>query len=145
VLFSRQIAFIDNFEAQIYQTLKATFSEFGFVIVDFITNKQLFRQGIDGTEKKLLGYTRTTIKIKLSKGQPADRTTLRDEGDFYASIHVDAFDDRFEIVSDDPKSKGLVFKYGRDILRPTNANINEFFRTYFIPQLKQSVSGKFTR
>ncbi len=145
MLFPVQLAYIDSFEATLFQTLKASFEDFGFVITDFITNKQLFRKGIDGREKKLRGYTRTTIKIKLSKGQPADRTTLRDEGDFHASIHVDAFKDRVEIVADDPKATKLTVDYGRDILRPTNANLREFFNTYFLPQLKQRASGQFTR
>lgn len=60
-------------------------------------------------------YTRATVKIKKAKGQPADRVTLRDSGDFQRKIR--ARPQRRGVVMDstDSKTAGLVEKYGEEI------------------------------
>ena len=56
------------------------------------TKSQLFDKGInsEGASLKSIGgdYSPLTKKIKLSKGQPTNRVTLRDTGDFYNSGKV---------------------------------------------------------
>ncbi len=144
-IFQKQINFIDDFEKSINESLKKTIESFGFVLKDFIVNKQLFQKGIDGNGKKLQGYKRTTIRIKIGKGQPVDRTTLHDEEKFVTSIDIDAFSDRFEISSDVSYDKFIIKRYGEGIFKPSNENMVKFMVTYFLPNLKQTLDGKFTR
>lgn len=56
-------------------------------------------------------YTPFTKSIKQGKGQPSDRVTLRDTGDFYQSIYVKANKDSFYTGATDPKTKELQEKY----------------------------------
>lgn len=145
-LFSEQIEFLKEFrENKIHEALKLSISDFGFVLKDFIVNKQLFREGIDGQGKKLRGYARTTIRLKISKGQPADRTTLHDEEDFVNSIQVDDYQDRFEISSDVAHDKYIIKKYGINVLSPTNENMKDFMEKYFLPKLKQYADNEFAK
>lgn len=136
MLFSRQIEYIESFEDTLFSTFKATLAQFDFVVVDFIVNKQLFRLGQDSEGKRLKGYTRQTIRLKISKGDPADRTTLRDEGTFYAQMGIDTFDDRFEIFSTVDHTKYLIKRYGENAMRPSPENMKEFLKVYLVPKLK---------
>lgn len=140
MLFTKQIQFIENFEKTLFEVLQKTILDNDFVIKDYVINKQLFREGIDGNSFKLEGYTRTTIKLKRAKGDPTDRTTLRDSGEFYTHIQVDAFEDRFEISSNVQHDVFIIKKYGIDVLKVTHENITEFMEKYFIPNLKNHVN-----
>lgn len=144
-MFSAQLKFIDELESNVFSILKETIGQFDFVMKDYITNKQLFRKGIDGDGEKLAGYARTTIRIKISKGQPVDRTTTVDEGIFHASIQIDEFSDRFEVSSNVSYDKYIIKRYGQNILKITNENLTEFLTVYFLPNLKTYVDNKFTR
>lgn len=144
-LFDRQIKFIDELEQTFMAELEKTIRSFDFVLKDFIVNKQLFQQGIDGDGDKLPGYKRTTIRYKLRKGQPVDRTTLHDEENFVASIHIDAKSDHFEVTSDVTYDKYIIKKYGRDVLKVTNENMREFMENYFLPNLKQKINVRFAK
>lgn len=145
MIFGQQISFIDEFEKYLFVELQTTVNDFDHVLENYITEQQLFERGIKGTGEKLPGYARTTIRLKIRKGQPVDRTTLRDEGDFHASIDVIGTPYHIEISSDVEHAKWLVGRYGRDILRITNENFKEFFNEYYIPNLKKYVDNKFTR
>lgn len=140
-IFFEQIAFIDSFQEKLFNTFQEVVNQFGFVIRDFVVNKQLFQKGIDGKGERLPGYQRTTIRIKLGKGQPVDRTTLHDTEKFVGSIVVDAFQDRFEISSNVTYDKFIIRRYGRDILRPTDENFEEFMINFFLPKLKDNVNN----
>jgi hypothetical protein len=144
-IFDDQIAFIDKFENDLFLVVQGSIEQFGFVIKDFIVNKQLFQKGIDGDGEKLPGYKRTTIRIKLSKGQPVDRTTLHDTEKFVGSIVIDAFDDRFEVGSNVSYDKFIVKRYGKNVLKPTQENFEEFLKVYFLPKLKKHGVDELTR
>lgn len=60
-------------------------------------------------------YTELTKEIKQSKGQPYDRVTLLDTGDFYARIFAKVQGDELVIDSEDWKSDKLKKKYGERI------------------------------
>lgn len=136
-LFKKQIQYLETLEQKIFLLLRETIDNKSFIIKDYVVKKQLYDKGIDGKEKRLKGYTRTTIRYKIAKGQPADRTTLKDKGDFYASITIDVYPEHFEISSSVTHSKYLISKYGEDILKPSASNMNDFLRIHFIPLLKQ--------
>lgn len=60
-------------------------------------------------------YTEFTKQIKRAKGQPTNRVTLRDEGDFHRSLFLESVSDGFSFSSNDPKAPDLAEKYGDDI------------------------------
>jgi len=52
---------------------------------DIVTQDQLFKRGEDAFGEKLpLPYAPFTVDIKSALGQPTDRITLKNKGDFYA-------------------------------------------------------------
>ena len=135
-LFEDQIRFIENFEKDLFTVFQETIKQFDFVIKDFIVNKQLFQKGIDGNSERLPGYNRMTIRVKLSKSQPVDRTTLHDTQKFVSSIEVNSFIDRFEISSNVSYDKYIIKRYGIDVLKPTDDNLREFINNFFMPNFK---------
>jgi hypothetical protein len=102
-------------------------------ILDLNRIDQLFNQGIDSNGQSLGEYAASTIlgtskfKGKIEKGQPTDRVTLKDTGDFYKSFDILFEDDGFEITADEnidyvPK---LLDTYGEDILGLTTESLQE--------------------
>jgi len=80
-------------------------------------------------------YAPLTRAIKQLKGQPVDRVTLRDEGDFYSGIVADVRSGEVEMVGTDVKTPGLTGKYGEDILGLSDAALEEFRQDYVKPEL----------
>ena len=100
--------------------------------------EQLFEQGINRLGVDIMDYrpyTPLTIAIKKEKGQPTNRVTLRDEGDFHSSFYLEVGDTQFEIKAADFKTEDLIKKYGRQILGLTNENIAELIWQYVYPDL----------
>ena len=97
------------------------------IIEDSITEEQLFEKGIDGLGKRLAPYSPVTVQLKKLKGQPFDRTTLRDTGEFHSSIKVKLVRDGIKIESDPIKEDtNLLEVYGEEILFLTEENLTEF-------------------
>lgn len=91
-------------------------------IVEMNANDQMYEgKRSDNSDIKPL-YTGYTRKIKRQKGQPDDRVTLKDEGDFYEGMYVREVNDGFVIDSTDEKRNDLVVKYGRDIFGLTDTS-----------------------
>lgn len=105
---------------------------------DFLTDtvRDQMYMGLDGYYNMIEPpYAQRTIKNKIRKGQPTNRVTLKDTGDFYASLHVEFDDNGFRIVSNDEKAKYLLAKYGDAILRLPNESFTKFLRAYIRPVL----------
>lgn len=120
------------------QELKNEILKHEKVIVDMIAEEQLYEQGIEGRGIKIMSYQPyrpRTIKKKLKKGQPTDRVTLRDTGEFYASLHVEFDEGGFYVTSTDDKAKYLLDRYGKTIFRLSNENLNILLRDYIRPEL----------
>lgn len=64
----------------------------------------------DGTDI-LPSYTDFTVKIKKEKGQPFDRVTLKDTGQFQSMITGKVAGNKVIIDSSDPKTSALEKKY----------------------------------
>ena len=118
-------------------------------IVDLNAEEQLFEQGINrlGVEiSDYAPYSPITIAIKEAKGQPTNRVTLRDEGDFESSLYLEVGDKQFEIKASDFKTEDLIKKYGRQILGLTDENISILIWKYIFPDLmaetKKQIYGK---
>ena len=101
-------------------------------ILDYIREKQLFEKGIDGKGNKLLEYKPFTVAIKRQKGQPTNRTTLEDTGNFYRGFDLIFTDqDAIGVFSRDKKTPELIEKYGEDLFTFTSENIKEINSNIF--------------
>lgn len=118
-------------------------------IIDMNAEEQLFEQGVNRLGVSIMDYapySPVTIAIKEAKGQPTNRVTLRDEGDFQSSIYLEVGDKQFEIKASDFKTEDLIKKYGRQILGLTDENISILIWKYIFPDLmaetKKQIYGK---
>lgn len=97
-------------------------------VIEYNTKDQLFNQGIDSNGKVLPPYAPSTIAYKRQRGQPTDRTTLKDTGEFYGSFNLIFNSDLdFEIVAED-QEKNLFDRYGNQIVGWTNENKEEIIK-----------------
>lgn len=85
------------------------------------------------------GYSPVTIQIKKSKGQPTDRVTLKDTGDFYEGFFLETKNGGWDISSSDDKTQGLINDWGADLFGNTEDDEREFNIEYIIPGLLQWV------
>jgi len=98
--------------------------EFQDLIIELNTEKQLFDKGIDAEGQSLGIYQPFTIAIKREKGQPVNRVTLKDTGDFYKTWDVRVENGDIIIEADgDKDDKNLMDVYGEDIVGLTQENL----------------------
>lgn len=110
-------------------------------IIDMNAQEQLFEAGENSLGVSIASYAPyapITIKIKKIKGQPTNRVTLRDEGDFESSFYLTISDKEFEIKASDWKTEELVKKYGSGILGLTKENIASLTWDYIYPELMET-------
>jgi len=97
-------------------------------VLDLNVNKQLY-QGMNGNGDRIRpSYANSTIKRKKKKGQPYNRVTLKDEGDFYEGFFVEYGEKDFTLQGDDEKTKYLVHRYGRNIFGLTEKSIGDLIK-----------------
>lgn len=110
------------------------------VIIKMIAEEQLYNLGIEGRGIEIMSYqpySYRTVKNKKRKGQPYDRVTLRDTGEFHASLKVVFDNSGFYVTSTDEKASVLLNKYGRTIFRLSNENLKVLLNDYIRPSLKE--------
>ena len=108
-------------------------------IIEAVVQNQLYERGINGTGVEIMSYEPyrpRTIKNKHRKGQPYNRVTLKDTGEWYNSLRLVYDVDGFFITSTDEKNTYLKKKYGPTILRLTNENLSMILNKYIRPNLK---------
>lgn len=116
-----------------------------------LQREQLF-SGIqaDGKEIERLGadykgYAPRTIREKEKKGQPTDRVTLKDTGEFYLDIFADPRAEGIIVDSADSKSQQLQEDYGTKIFglsdNPKQLYINKL-RPEMVKQLTDQLNKK---
>lgn len=107
-------------------------------IVDMNAEIQLYEEGVNRLGVSIMDYAPyrpLTIAIKEEKGQPTNRVTLRNTGDFESSFYIEVGDRQFEIKASDWKTEALIKKYGRQILGLTDENILSLIWDYIYPDL----------
>lgn len=112
-------------------------------IIDMNAEDQLYEQGINRLGVDIMDYrpySPLTIQIKEEKGQPTNRVTLRDEGDFESSFYLEINRTQFEIKAADFKTEDLVKKYGRQILGLTDENISSLIWQYIYPDVLERLN-----
>ena len=90
-----------------------------------IQASQMFSGKLGTGQETSPSYTPFTRSIKRRKGQPSDRVTLRDTGDFQDDIVIDYGPDSFKYDSLDEKRTKLVNKYSEDIFGLNSQGIDE--------------------
>lgn len=110
-----------------------------------LNTDQMFQRGQDGGGLPIQpGYTEYTRQIKAAKGQPTNRVTLRDTGDFHQSVRAEFQGDKIEMVATDPKTARLQAKYGEDILGLDGASLNtvrDKLRPLLIDRLRNDLAN----
>lgn len=105
---------------------------------------QLYEEGVNALGVSIASYrpySPVTVAIKKAKGQPTNRVTLRDEGDFEASFYVVADLESFQIRASDWKAEKLALKYG-DIFGLTQENREILKKDYILPALREELNRK---
>lgn len=106
---------------------------------------QLYEKGINaaGTEiASYAPYSPVTVEIKMMKGQPYDRVTLRDTGDFYRSFYIETDSDGFYIYAGDYKTASLTKpgRYGKDIFGLTPLNQSGMVQDFILPYVLEKTN-----
>lgn len=118
-------------------------------ILDYIvllnTDEQLY-QGVDseGTPLSKIGgdYAPFTKSKKQREGQPTNRITLFDEGDFYNSFKATALKKGISINADYSKpGTDLRDRWGDELAGLTDESLEEL-RQEFIPKLRELFKAK---
>lgn len=122
------------------------------IIVELISQKQLYELGIEGYGKSIMEYRPykpRTIADKRRKQQPYTRVTLKDKGNFYRQMYVVFENDGFYITSRSKVTPILTKKYGRSIFRLTDKNLSyllrEHIRKEFVKRLKATINERAKR
>ena len=108
-----------------------------------LNQAQLYNDGIRGDGSQITPpYARLTLRIKRKKGQPTNRVTLKDTGDFYDSFYIELGSNSFLINARDSKTIDLKQKYEDEILGLTEKSIGElsqFLKGKLIEQLRNEL------
>jgi len=134
-LFTRTV---EDLQKSVNLSIQESVNKNKDVLKTMQTEQQMFA-GQTATEEKIkpFPYAKSTINYKKRLGQPTDRITLKDTGDFYNSIEIEAKTDDFVISTQISYSIYLVEKYA-DILGITDTNLNTFVNNYTLPVIKQN-------
>lgn len=119
-------------------------------ILDWNRNEQLFRDGIYNDGTKIPDYmARTVDEFKIPKGQPYDRVTMRDTGDFHKSFYLDFKKDSVMIYAKDSKTSIIIKPYrygfgprGPKVLGLTDENRRRLLEEIIKPALFNEVRTK---
>ena len=91
---------------------KAMFENEAMIIE--MNQAQLYK-GLDSKAQSLGEYSQRTIEYKIDAGQPSDRVTLKDRGDFYKGMKLFKDDKGVYVDSEDEKTGKLTSVYGENI------------------------------
>jgi hypothetical protein len=114
-----------------------------------LPTSQLFELGQDAQGRTLesIGgeYSPFTVEVKRRKGQPTDRITLKDTGDFYRTFDVIPFKGGFRIEADTIKDgQDLQDSWGKEIVGIDQRNlliIIEFYKNAIQEKVKSSIKA----
>jgi hypothetical protein len=138
------IAGLKSLPERLNETMVTVIKENETIIVELNSEEQLFEQGITRQGVHISDYapySPVTIEIKKEKGQPTNRVTLRDEGDFEQSFFIEYTDTGFEIKASDWKAANLTIAYGDEIMGLTEENLQELIKQYILPELIKTVNN----
>lgn len=139
-----KIEALELFQNKVNDQIKRIILSLETIVTEMNTEDQLFDQGINSEGESIISYapySDITIEIKRELGQPVDRVTLRDEGDFHDSFELEEAETGVLIVAKDTKTDELIFQYGDSIIGLTEDNLEELAFVYVLPKLLEYLNG----
>jgi hypothetical protein len=137
-----QIKRLETAEREFYALAIDQVRKFESEVIDLNTQDQLFL-GKDAANKDIAPpYRPLTIKLKRIKGQPTDRVTLKDTGDFYGGFWLQFGREEFSIENRDSLTRPLQRKYGKAIIGLTGqslADLRDLICDDFLAALKVTI------
>ena len=128
---------VDNFEASQVKIMNDCINDTSETILD--ANRSQLMDGLDKTGREIIPeYTTLTKQIKAEKGQPTDRVTLKDTGEWHKSLFMKNEGGKIFIESQHELTDKLLMKYDREqetilgIPEKQKTNINESIMDKFI-------------
>ena len=101
---------VANFEQSQQKIMTDCITDTSELILD--ANRSQMMLGLDKLGNEILPeYTPFTIEIKKEKGQPTDRVTLKDTGDFHREMFMKVDSTSIFIDSNDEKTEKILKKY----------------------------------
>jgi hypothetical protein len=117
------------------------------LILDLNRIDQLFNFGEDSEGISLGVYADSTkfgtskFKGKIEKGQPIDRVTLKDTGEFYESFNINEKFNGIEIEANDIHD--LIGRYGQDILGLSESSFDDalqYIRGFILAEIRKELA-----
>jgi hypothetical protein len=144
--FEEELALIDSWKEIILESVKMAFKKYDFVVLDYLTNKQWFREGEKSDGKKMKPkYKAITIKLKKKKGDPYDRVTLKDTGTLYKSIDLIVGERALLMQVNVDYYAALEKKYGSKIAGIQEKFLQEFCDNYILPLIEKNINDTIAR
>lgn len=129
---------LKRLQVQLPDAVGEMIAENGGVILDLQTEQLYAGKDSEGNDIQP-PYSPFTVQIKRAKGQPTDRVTLKDEGDFYAGMFLSGGNrGQFAIGNRDQKTTKLTRKYGEEILGLNDNSLQRLIDD----QIKPEIGGK---
>lgn len=95
-------------------------------IIFLIQNDQLLKRGVDANEEVIGYYSQLTESISNGRKKFNTHYTLKDTGEFFASMFIKVLKDSFVMDADGKKGKDNLFeKYGDEIIGLTDENLQK--------------------
>ncbi|TPG66071.1 hypothetical protein [Hymenobacter nivis] len=102
-----------------------------------LDNIHQLEEGLDADGRDITPeYTPFTVELKQEKGQPSDRVTLKDSGEFYRGLVARVRGPELEMVGTDEKTAELQQKYGDAVVGLSDESLDDFRETYVRPELE---------
>lgn len=136
IVFERMIEAVKRMESGMKTAVRGSLQQSlaEASIIDWNVEQML--SGQDSEDKPIdPPYRPLTIEIKKIKGQPYDKVTLRDEGDFHHGTIIEWGDNSFFITSTDPKTTKLTKKYGWQIFGLNDEHYTDLQEQFTLPYL----------
>lgn len=86
-------------------------------------------------------YAESTIRYKRRKGQPTDRVTLQDTGQYHDTFKIRYEDEGFELYANDWKAGFLDKKYGKEIYGLQDEAARELADQVYQPRMIQKLKN----
>lgn len=124
-----------EYETLITLSIEDTAAEFGK-----LNTEQMYQGQLNNGDAIQPAYAANTIAIKKRKGQPYDRVTLRDTGEFHRAFRLQVIGDELVEDSDVEYSPSLEKKYSPAIWGLNDENFETYIDDDLTPLIKEKVS-----
>ena len=135
-LFERKLR---ELKASINKGIQTSIASNEQILIDQQTDGQ-FDKGKDSNNISFIpSYADSTKRAKRAKNQPTNRVTLKDTGDLYNSISIQANTTNAVITANVPYFTHLVARYDKNqILGIQEEALKDFVENYTLPEIEKN-------